>query len=179
MKSFTYYVKRLIFTQIYCDFYPLINKPQICEKLNNCGLTDGSKEAMLKSKILEYLDASINNNELDKEIKEKEIKTCHRKKKAIRYGDDGKKYKVKVDKIRLGFSEDEKKYSEELNVINEEQDNLKTLYINIYEGNISEKDLEMIDEIISEHRLNLTFEIIIAFIAVAIIAFLIIRKYIF
>lgn len=178
MSDFTHFLKRLVFTKTYCDFYPLTRKEEICATLNNCDLNVESKESNLLNTVLEYLKISLTDNELDKEIKKKEINVCHKKKKAKAYDENGNKMKVKVDKVRLGFKKDEEQYNAELKDLDKEQDKLEMLYIHIYENCITEEDLEVIDEIIYNHRLNIGFEIAIALFVFLVIAFLILRKYV-
>lgn len=168
-------LKRIVFNKLYCDVYPLINKPELCEAFNKCNLNDGSKISNIAMRILKILYSESTNCNLNIEEIKRGEKLCHFKKKVRKKDKNGNKYKERVDVIRHGFKDSKEKYEKQASVINQKQEKIDAVINHFENACVNVEDLKFVDEILLEHRLNTYFEITVLSFVVLVFLYLIFR----
>lgn len=173
-------IKHIVYDDLYNVLFPLSqadNKKEILDMINECDLNTYTYESHLVHKIYRYALSDVSEKNLVLGEIERSDNYCMRTKKIKKTDENGNKYKEKVKILKRGYktfnnNNKKKRKKEELT-----KDSICELIENLENRCVTEDDLEVIDNVILNHKMNTKFEYITVSIILVVFVLLIILKY--
>lgn len=172
--SFKDKCKNIIYTKFYNQFYSEEDNTELIELLNS------NNEDEYTNSVREEIFNMINNKYTqllqDLESIQRNKKLCYKNKRIKSKTEDGKKYRSKVKKTRFSMKAAADEYSDSIKVLEEEKEYIEQVVENFNKCKLDDDDIQYINELIYENRINpILLRILLVFVII-IIAILILKK---
>lgn len=164
----------LIFTPVYNNMYPLSKTDNICEKFNKNDFTE--EEQKYIDKIHSYLVMELHDNVMSEQENKRNLSRLYKTKKRKIEDKDGNKRKEKMQELKRGREDEEKKYTYNIEERDKKADLINKVLYDIEQGNVDDEDIEIMDIIIASHKLSNGYQIFIFILIFCIVAYFLFKN---
>ncbi len=150
------FFKQLVFTKTYLNLYPLSEKENIVDKINNCDLDDDSDFSKALNSLCDIIISEKAKMDFESKEIDRSLKPLYKKEKVeVTDNETGNttKKKVKVEKEDMFSQQEFKRCNEKLSEIDTTKKGLQELLDSIDKSEFKEEYIPLCDKLLRKNRI--------------------------